>query len=969
MRPILWRALRYLHDADQGAYRDQLSILWAKPDLRLHIRLLIIEFLGQAKEPLDFEIEMIRPALRDPDLREPIVRSIQGNPSWFAQVLGDLPTMMVADNVSAHLAVRLLRPALSFGADAVLSLIERCWLPDMTRDALTILTLGELKAWDDHAIQIAEIVYRRNPPHASFSRHLEHVVAQSRPDLASRLVAAELSHNLELAEAESQSTPVPPPEDASEVDQNVFLLSEGNARREAVKELVRHETRWYGISKLAQAAPGSFMEHVWPLVLRVANLFADRRTLRKISYFEDHTFNNSYRYHEDLTSGIDRAIAGFAEEQPYEFIQFARENHSSDLLSIHRWFTMGYCRLGRMKPAECIEYLLGDSRRFALGPSQNQHQETCQLIQASTPFAEPAAVRALEREICRWVYYPSAPDDDAKSRFDRMKWSRERRLRVLRSIPADVISKEAAKLLQEEERALPETPNSDWGLTEFDTIGSAIGPEKMALASREDLMRLFDELHDGTGWEHPHDWMKGGVVQASRAFGQLAKEDADLAISIIHDLSPTRHEQYASEAIRNLAESALCHPSELIKIIHLLSSRGFASEVFRHGAASAFSKVAEKLDGLPDDSCEMLESWLNEWKDKPREQLEDGSNSDWGPKNNVRSILWDDRGRILPWGNYPVLEALFLGYLLRKPRDTKSWLGVLERHAQRDENPQVWKALANHQMRFFGQADHQRAATLLKNVLECTEVLHSEEVARLVARLHAWLPASLTHSCLSQWQTGTWPEGPQAAAEVAMLRHALVPTDEYCSDFVSRILAGTAGNGEQLARMKLGITYASAEVWNVPKARAEATRVLTSVLPCTDEDTVYAWRRVFNSPWEIVDDCSRQILDALLANREILRTPHIDPLVDRLKELIGRSLEPQRVCLVVSAVVDECGSEIGNFSTAWPALANDLIHIALTLQRLSSTADCGVQIFERLMASNAYRIDEVLNDLDRKWPS
>jgi DNA-binding transcriptional LysR family regulator len=31
--------------------------------------------------------------------------------------------------------------------------------------------------------------------------------------------------------------------------------------------------------------------------------------------------------------------------------------------------------------------------------------------------------------------------------------------------------------------------------------------------------------------------------------------------------------------------------------------------------------------------------------------------------------------------------------------------------------------------------------------------------------------------------------------------------------------------------------------------------------------------------------------------------------------------------------------------------------------------ELGVQIFERLMASNAYKIDEVLNDLDRKWPS
>jgi hypothetical protein len=222
---------------------------------------------------------------------------------------------------------------------------------------------------------------------------------------------------------------------------------------------------------------------------------------------------------------------------------------------------------------------------------------------------------------------------------------------------------------------------------------------------------------------------------------------------------------------------------------------------------------------------------------------------------------------------------------------------------------------------------------------------------------------------LEQWKGGSWRSGPQAAAEVAMLRHGLVPEDGYCSELVENIIKGKVTNAEQLPAMKIGVTFAAGEIWDFPKARSEATRVLLAVLPCTNESTVHAWSTVFNSPWAMADDCSRQILDAVSQNREILRVQHSGQLVDRLKELLERSLEPERVCLVVTALLDECGDAVGDFRTAWAVSAGDLIDIALTLQRLPGTSLCGLRIFERLMAGNAYQIEDVLRNLDRKWPS
>jgi hypothetical protein len=79
---------------------------------------------------------------------------------------------------------------------------------------MTINTLGDLKQWDERAIHIAETAIRRNAQQGVWVRHLDEIVAQSRPDLAPRLVAAELWCSLDKAEAQPVVVLEPPPEDS-----------------------------------------------------------------------------------------------------------------------------------------------------------------------------------------------------------------------------------------------------------------------------------------------------------------------------------------------------------------------------------------------------------------------------------------------------------------------------------------------------------------------------------------------------------------------------------------------------------------------------------------------------------------------------------------------------------------------------------------------------------------------------------
>ncbi len=55
VRAKVWSALNYLREAEVKSYERELLEIWKTKDLRRHLRLLLIEFLGQVSHPLEFE--------------------------------------------------------------------------------------------------------------------------------------------------------------------------------------------------------------------------------------------------------------------------------------------------------------------------------------------------------------------------------------------------------------------------------------------------------------------------------------------------------------------------------------------------------------------------------------------------------------------------------------------------------------------------------------------------------------------------------------------------------------------------------------------------------------------------------------------------------------------------------------------------------------------------------------------------
>ena len=89
-------------------------------------------------------------------------------------------------------------------------------------------------------------------------------------------------------------------------------------------------------------------------------------------------------------------------------------------------------------------------------------------------------------------------------------------------------------------------------------------------------------------------------------------------------------------------------------------------------------------------------------------------------------------------------------------------------------------------------------------------------------------------------------------------------------------------------------------------------------------------------------------------------------LVMRLKSLLFDAAFVHTIAQILSALVDRKAQQIVDTSTAWAANADDIMQSALTLQRFPETREIGVAIFEKLVELDAYGVEQVLHDIDRR---
>jgi len=957
VRPTVWSTLSYLRASDTPTFRKEFLRLWRNDSLRLHLRYLLIAFLGQVPDPTDEEAGWLFSKLDAPDTRSRVLWAIASNAAaWFLRIRDRLPQFMTESPRQAWATASFLAGSINQHRDAVLALLQQHWMANPTYIEHALYALYDLRSWSsesmDVAVRCVDRVVDQTPGDTFRIWRLIEAIADSYSDLALKLLAFYLNARTKRRAADLR-------DDGTEC--GLF-----RQRAEEYNGLF-HDTIWYQVGDLFDSHPKEFIERIWPWFIDVFGGLAKTSTPFRSAYRGHHGLIYSGPADESdlFQKAFEQMIRRFAKKYPDAFSDFVIDNESSDLNVVHRLLALGLESIAAKRPQAVLRYLLTDSRRLAVGDIWDEHCVSSALIAAVVPALGTEDARRLEDAVIGWRYYLEDPtDSDVESRLHFKKWSREHRLPLLRAFPLDRLSPAGQRYLQEEERALPDAVYRNPCPPRMRRVDSPMSAEQMAKARDGDILGLFETLPDATEWRHPKRmWPDavGGSIEASRAFAEFAKTAPDRALRIIDHFEPGKTERPAGDALAALGESEVS-ADRLIDCVRKLDRRGFVSEPFRTGAARCLREVARRARGLDDGVCELLEGWI---VDRSSGTDEDVADSDETVQTAGKSILWSGQSMVvLPHGNYPVLDALMLGYLLRESPDPIGCFTVLERHLKRDEDAKVWSALARH-MPFIVHADDERGIEFLNNLFaRCPTVLKNKSGVMLVARVVDRIPQEMIRSILNGWVAGGWAHGPQAAGEIAALRLCRQPDSEAARAQVDQLLNRECVESNTVEGLRVGLAYTFARAWHEAELRPLATALLVRIMSTARGAVGAAVRSVFQRSSSLpVDAHTRVLLEAVLKNPSVLAGSNTHFLVENLKGLLYEEGYPVLVYEVASALIEQLGQNSGESE----ALRNpsDLADLALTLHRIPDSREQGVELFERMLETEAPGLSDSLRQIDR----
>jgi hypothetical protein len=947
IRPTIWTALHYLRAAEPGRYRDQLTILWGS-ELRPHLRLLFIEFLGQLEDPEVWEISLLQPIFHDPTWGRPAFNAISQSKVWVRWARQTVFPSVISTSRASE-AYGAMVASLKLDCSETLELMRRYWSGKPSHARLVIAVVRQLDDWTGTAQELL----RDALPHVedaeqqldTFSWHLK----TKAPAAAIDLIADYLSQAFALREPTLPRS-APLPEDASWEQK-----FEWRGRREPLhtaNEIFRSASRFHVLVDLAEAEPEGFLRRFLPWAAAVLAHGAEANVWH-LSYRRDEVCDCSGHIgsSRDLPDALRIAAETLAVSDSTRFIALLGEWTQSDLHAIHVVFSYGFEKLGATRPTQIVEYLAADARRLSLGEFSDYEARTIALLQSIASSVNPDDVGVLEAAILSSNPSVEHFDGDAAARRRTRDRNREYRLRLLSLLPPAQLTPHTRSLVEQETRTFgPQltTPRHEFGLT---LRGSPMSAAQMSRAADDEIVRLFDELPDEIELRHPERMGRGGAIEAAHEFAGFAKQHPERAIAIIERLSPHRNEIPVGDAVEALAASSLPTPA-LYELIEACDRRGFSSTQFRTDAARALSKRAGP-HGLPQPAEALLSAWLDQVPTRARSVPPVHSDDNAG----TPPFLSRSGGIVsLPAGNYAVLDALLVSLLSSQPPRTGEWLDLLLAHVERDEEPLLWRAFARRLV-YLRRCNHEAATRLLNRLFaRYPEVLSSTHGVFLAAVSSWWVAPEVVQSWVTTLRSSSWQHAKSAVGELTAFLGSREPPMAWAGDALSELVE-TSTDEEQL----LGAIHALTTLWREPEARSVAGMHLGKLLRFGNaaRDAV-AFRALAHD--QLAGDIpSQRLLREVAERKGPLPKESAHDIAEWLLALVQHC--PDAVCLIAERMV-QAAADAGDAQTALGGASMHLLNVATTLQRIPSFRSRGLTLFEALLMLNVYGVHQVLAEVD-----
>ncbi len=739
---------------------------------------------------------------------------------------------------------------------------------------------------------------------------------------------------------------------------------------EKITKLVEHSEGWDGLEALAKADPVNFLALIWPWFHEVFELIKHYKNEEETELFFPIPYALDYRFQDEgtldlpepsLLTGIRAATEALAAQDPIRFRAWLVSEQDENAMPAQRLLAHTLSTNPEQYAADALAFLLSNPRRFTLGSIEDYTGTTKRLINAVSPYWDQPQIAQFVRDVMAFAPRP-ATHRDAKGRRFFYQYVERIRFELLKSLSTTQLPAQAETLIKEGERKFG-TTIAGATFTGPDWVGSSMSAEAIGHASDEDVLYAFEALPDATGWDDPRHWLKGGNIQLSRAFADFAKKQPERAVDIIRQFSPdigARAAGYAIDAMGEIAQAALIEP-----LIKELDGRGFASEEFRGGVARGVEKLINRNILINDSTLAVLKSWLSsETKVEVQESSEelaetDGEEISGKEESRTNSVLWGMGGvTFLPTGNFPILEAI--SRILLQRHDYAGLVSVLNDHLARPEDEKVWIALLRL-FPFIRLEDKAALADFYWSLFQKYPRLATcREAAILLAQIH-WSVPDFVRDTLAQWAIQPSPFVQQAYGELTALIWLVRPNLDWPGKLIKDILVS-----DRSSPARTGAGFAAVNVWAEADDRARAANIIRDLTKNASDETWKAIVDLFRIVDEITPDADWVLVLQAIAEQIPNQSRFMSTfIIERLQTLLPH--EADLVASISTSLVEKWQSDLGDIRTSGAAVAPELVDIAITLHRLGpATREKGLEIFERLLAINAYTARDTLNQVDKR---
>lgn len=974
IRPKLWTSLAYLRGVEPDTYLTELRTIWNVPTLRKHLRILLIEFLGQQNAPTDPEAVLFAEALNSGQ-RRTALQAMIGSQGWFDRLRATITEAMTSDS-EENVVVGVLNSAWKFAPNQVIALINERWLSDPKRDYAVWSVVRGCLDWSEDVLRIAETVAGRTDISPYAFDDMIGVVGVSHPEFAIRLVSKKLDVQLQkgIAEVERRRLLSEP-----EGDETAHVRwSMANSTTQPITEVVESDG-WDSLEALATECPELFLRQLWPWLTTAFTQL--RRSIQDsygpgfaISYHLDMRFEGE---HDDIDlpekpilGAFRVAVESFAYRDPVGFEKWLSEIEAEDAVPAQRLIAHALASKPERFAKRSLRFFLDDKNRLHLGNSQDLTATATRLVAAVSPYWSDSELGQFEAAVLGYKPNPRT-DLDAKGRqyFDQV--IRKLKLRVLSALPEDRTSETVKKRIAEERRRFPDDRT---GVTFYGPtfIGSPIEAKSLARASDKDIISAFKHLPDATGWDNPKHWRKGGNIQLAREFAEYSKTDPERAKRLIERFEPFYGTRAAGYAIDAMAETS--DPKLVVDLIEDTDARGFQGEEFRGNVARAIERLIRRDFVIDDATTALLTGWLavpntDESDIVPAEDDDDLSKlteedvSSTKEDEREESVLWGMGGlSLVPNGNYPIIETLIRIYLQRETSDRV--VDLLLEQLKRNEEQRMWRTLLRW-FQYIRPSDTTQLRALIDTLFKrYPDLPKTREAATMLAH-SIWTVPDLVGSIIADWKVAEAPRVRQAYGELVTLAALMRPELKWPKSMLSDIVS--SGTEEE----RVGVVYAAINAWSDTDGRSASasSNLLQQLIPVATPKMWHAILDLFRLIDEIKPDDNWIPLLSVLADKlQVVHSHESTFIVDRLQTLLPH--QATLVGKIAMALVESWRNDLGDIRTGTSAVAPDFVDIAVTLHRLGpDTRNLGTSLFEELLEVNAYSARATLDQIDNRFRS